>query len=111
MRDESLSALMKALLSPSSDDVWAKAHYCGPENEKNGFRQDDHGNWIKKDHYGKRDSKYGWEFDHVLASSRGGHDGLTNVRPLHWETNVRKSDSPPGLFALADIFSRRRGGL
>ena len=111
MKDESLSALMKALLSPSSDDVWAKAHYCGPENEKNGFRQDDHGNWIKKDHYGKRDSKYGWEFDHVLASSRGGHDGLTNVRPLHWETNVRKSDSPPGLFALADIFSRRGGGL
>lgn len=111
MKDESLSALMKALLSPSSDDVWTKALYCGPVNERNGFRKDDHGNWIKKDHYGRRDSKYGWEIDHTIPSSRGGHDGLSNSRPLQWEANVRKSDLPPGLFSLADLFSRKGGGL
>ncbi len=109
MTTNSLSELMKALLSPSQGDVWAKAHYCDPENERRGFRKDDYGNWIHREQYGNRDHQYGWEFDHVQPSSRGGHSGLTNIRPLHWQANVRKSDTAPGLLGLAEALARRSG--
>ena len=55
MKDDSLFSLVKALLSPSKDDVWAKAHYVDQENERRGFRKDDNGNWIHRDQYGNRD--------------------------------------------------------
>jgi 5-methylcytosine-specific restriction endonuclease McrA len=107
MSKDSLSALVKALLSPSKEDVWAKAHYSDPENERRGFRKDDYGNWIHRDQYGNRDHDYGWEFDHEYPSSLGGHSGLTNIRPLHWKANVRKSDTPSGLLGLAQVLGRK----
>jgi 5-methylcytosine-specific restriction endonuclease McrA len=110
-KDDSLSGLLKALLSPSKEDVWAKAHYCDPENERRGFRKDDFGNWIHRDQYGNRNHKYGWEFDHVHPSSLGGHDGLTNIRPLHWQANISKSDTPAGLLGLAQAFARKGGNI
>jgi len=111
MRDDSLSALVKALLSPSKEDVWAKAHYCDSENERRGFRKDDYGNWIHRDQHGKRNHQYGWEIDHVHPSSLGGNDRLSNVRPLHWQANVRKSDTTPGLLGLTQALARRGGSL
>lgn len=111
MSKDSLSALLKALLSPGKDDVWAKAHYSDQENERRGFRKDDYGNWIHRDQYGNRDHEYGWEFDHEYPSSLGGHSGLTNIRPLHWKANVHKSDTPAGLLGLAQALARKGGGL
>lgn len=112
MSKYSQSALLRALLSPSKEDVWAKAHYSDPENERNGFRKDDYGNWIHRDQYGSRNHDYGWEFDHIVASSLGGADDITNIRPLHWQANVRKSNSVSGgLLGLAQALARKGGTL
>ena len=75
--------------------IWDKAERCGIENEKNGFRKDQCGAWIKFSEYGNRNSKYGWEIDHVYPESRGGDDRLENLRPMQWENNVIKNDDFP----------------
>jgi len=48
MSKDSLAALLRALLSPCKEDIWAKVHYSDPENERNSFRNDDYGNWIHR---------------------------------------------------------------
>lgn len=57
-------------------------------------RKDSCGAWISWGQYGNRDSDYneGWEIDHITPESRGGSDAITNLRPLHWKNNLRKSD-------------------
>ena len=74
------------------EQVWQKAHQVSPENERNGFRKDDCGTWIRRQDYGDRNSPYGWESDHMVPASRGGSNNLSNLRPLHWQNNVAKSD-------------------
>ncbi len=70
--------------------VWSKGHIKG--NDPLMWRADDCGAWIMRSHYGKRNSEYGWEIDHIKPVSEGGTDELSNLRPLHWENNIRKSD-------------------
>lgn len=72
--------------------IWAKATSCGPDNEKNGYRKDQCGAWIKFSEYGNRRSSYGWEVDHITPAGNGGSDAISNLRPLHWKNNAAKSD-------------------
>ena len=72
--------------------VWDKAVKSSEPNEEKGFRTDESTAWINKSHYGNRKSKFGWEIDHITPISNGGDDSLSNLRPLHWYTNVTKSD-------------------
>ncbi len=74
------------------DKIWAKAEHCGADNEKNGYRKDQCGAWIKRSEYGNRNSHYGWEADHIKPAANGGSDAIGNLRPLHWENNAAKSD-------------------
>jgi len=73
--------------------VWIKAKPAGIANEAKGFRRDVCGAWIQLNQYGNRDSVYGWEIDHIVPSSLGGSDALTNLQPLHWRNNAEKGDS------------------
>jgi hypothetical protein len=73
------------------ETVWRKASIAN-NNDPNKFRKDACGAWIRRDQHGVRDSMYGWEIDHITPVSRGGSNSLSNLRPLHWENNVRKSD-------------------
>jgi len=50
MSQDSLSALAKALLSPSKEDVWARAHYSALDNELSCFRKDDYGDGRRREH-------------------------------------------------------------
>jgi 5-methylcytosine-specific restriction endonuclease McrA len=57
-------------------------------------RKDVCGAWISWNQYGNRDNDYneGWEIDHITPESKDGSNQLSNLRPLHWKNNVRKSD-------------------
>jgi len=68
--------------------VWQKGKII-PGNNPNVFRQDSCGAWLRFSDYGNRQSKYGWEIDHITS---GGPDYLSNLRPLHWRNNVEKSN-------------------
>lgn len=63
-------------------------------------RKDACGAWIVRGKYGNRDSRYGWEIDHVLPKALGGGDDAVNLRAMQWENNLSKGDSYPGYRAV-----------
>lgn len=72
-------------------EVWEKGfEVTGYDSNK--FRKDQCNAWIVRQYYGNRNSVYGWEIDHVTTKSNGGGDEMSNLRPLQWENNLRKSD-------------------
>jgi 5-methylcytosine-specific restriction endonuclease McrA len=71
--------------------VWGKgAVISGYDSSK--YRKDQCGAWISRSEYGNRNSKFGWEIDHITPDSQDGDDSLSNLRPLQWKNNVAKSD-------------------
>ncbi|MYA27903.1 MAG: HNH endonuclease [Nitrospira sp. SB0672_bin_25] len=70
--------------------VWQKGHPI-PEYDPAQWRWDDDGNPILFSAYGDRNSKYGWELDHIVSAAAGGLRVLSNLRPLQWEANVRRN--------------------
>lgn len=81
--------------------VWEKGEKVS-ENNKDHFRKDKCGAWIAKSQYGNRDSIYGWEIDHIIPRSDGGHNELPNLRPLQWENNMAKSDGKLRCVVIAE---------
>ena len=71
--------------------VWEKGT-IGPGYDPRAWRKDQCGAWIGRSYYGDRNSKYGWEIDHITPVSHGGGDELSNLRPLHWENNAATQD-------------------
>ena len=59
------------------------------------WRQDFAGAWINRSCYGKTETKFGWEIDHLKPESQGGSDDLSNLLPLQWENNRKKGDEYP----------------
>jgi 5-methylcytosine-specific restriction endonuclease McrA len=57
-------------------------------------RKDICGNWMRYSDHGSQ-TEYGWEIDHIFPSSKGGSDDLSNLQPLYWENNRKKSDTYP----------------
>lgn len=57
--------------------------------DSNQIRQDRCGLSITRDEYGNKNSDLGWKVDHQNPDK--GED-LSNLDPLQWENNVRKSD-------------------
>ena len=84
---------MAAFSNEIVEAVWNKAS-IQQNNDPNVFRKDYAGAWIRKVDYGKQ-TKYGWEIDHLKPESKGGTDHISNLLPLHWENNRTKSDCYP----------------
>lgn len=77
--------------------VWEKGTVVS-DNDPNVYRKDACKAWIRRNHYGNRDSQYGWEIDHIQLESEGGGDELSNLRPLQWQNNAARQDdsfAPP----------------
>lgn len=55
------------------------------------WRVDDFKLAIKRSEYGKRNTKYGWEIDHIKPKSQNGSDHISNLRPLHWRKNIQRN--------------------
>lgn len=64
------------------------------------FRKDAAGAWISRSEYGNRDSKFGWEIDHIYPTALGGDNDEKNLRPMQWENNVSKGDNYPDYVAV-----------
>lgn len=82
--------------------VWGKAPIA--ETVKtDGMRLDPCKALMRLEEYGNRDSEYGWEIDHVvpeqlLEDNRVPQDlidNIDNLRPMHWNNNLKKSDKFP----------------
>jgi 5-methylcytosine-specific restriction endonuclease McrA len=73
------------------DKAWNNAKAVRGKDPKL-YRQDPYGTIIYKRSYGK-DSRMGWEVDHIKPIARGGSDAIRNVQALHTEKNREKSDS------------------
>lgn len=65
------------------------------------FRKDAAGAWMSRSEYGNRDSKFGWEIDHIYPIALGGDDEEGNLRPMQWENNLSKGDNYPDYVAVA----------
>lgn len=69
--------------------VWGKGSIA-IGYDPNIWRRDIYGSPIFRTDYGNRDSKYGWEIDHILPVANGGGEQLLNLRPLQWENNASR---------------------
>jgi 5-methylcytosine-specific restriction endonuclease McrA len=72
-------------------EVWEKGKTI-PNYPPDTWRVDPCGNVLQFEEHGNRDSKFGWEIDHIVPVSKGGADDLSNLQPLHWANNARKGD-------------------
>ena len=59
------------------------------------WRRDQFGHVIRFHDYANELSPYGWHIDHIIPPERNGFDGLSNLEPLYWKTNIMKSDRYP----------------
>lgn len=71
--------------------------------DPNVWRQDFAGAWICRDQYGMR-TRFGWQIDHLRPISKGGSDIQSNLCPMHWRNNLKKSDDYPNF--LSEITSK-----
>lgn len=56
------------------------------------YRLDNYFRPMKFTEYGNRNSKHGWEVDHILPVSLGGTDHPSNLQALNWKSNLIKSN-------------------
>lgn len=88
------------------EQIWSKGVVVENYDESK-IRKDACGAWILRDQYGKKESSFGWEIDHVIPRRQLEEKGvpeekiddLRNLRPLNVQNNQSKADSYPDYVA------------
>ena len=71
--------------------VWSQAQVVDRINPRK-WRKDACGAWISRDHFGDRNSHFGWEIGRIVPEASGGTDDLANLRPLQWRNASSQSN-------------------
>lgn len=71
--------------------IWQKAAPAPKSWSPSEWRMDAFHALIRRSEYGKR-TEYGWEVDHITPRSKGGGDGVGNLRPMHWMNSTARQD-------------------
>jgi 5-methylcytosine-specific restriction endonuclease McrA len=73
--------------------VWEKGKII-PGYKPAEWRKDKMGKIMHFQRHGDTNSSYGWEIAHIYPKEVGGSDELSNLQPLHWQSN-RENGKPP----------------
>lgn len=82
--------------------IWEKG-VIDPRYPKEQVRKDACGAWIVWSDFGKHDSPFGWEVDHIYPkalyklnnATDSNIENIENLRPLHWKNNQSKGANYP----------------
>ena len=79
--------------------IWEKG-VIDPRYPKDQVRKDACGAWIVWSDFGKHESPFGWEIDHIYPKAlfklnNENIDHIDNLRPLHWKNNHSKGANYP----------------
>lgn len=77
--------------SGCSDAVFSKAYVIKGKDPKL-WRKDDNGRTIKRDKLNSKTSRYAWNIDHIIPTTRCGSDDISNLQPLNRVDNIRYSN-------------------
>jgi hypothetical protein len=70
------------------DAIWAKGRAVSGYDPLK-WRKDVCGAWMSGSKYGDRESRYGWEVDHIDGNPE--NNAFRNLRPLHWKNNAAET--------------------
>ena len=69
--------------------IWSKSTKAIKGKSHGLFALDYYNNEIHYFCYGDRNSRFGWEIDHITPEVFGGRTILNNLRAIHWRANAR----------------------
>jgi hypothetical protein len=88
---------MSALAPGLIEAVWAQGRVL-PEADPTQWRQDACGAWIRREHFGREDSEFGWKIERIAA----GAQRAENLRPFHWRNSFDIAEGAPHCHVRAD---------
>ena len=80
------------------DGAWQHARVM-PDADPSVWRQDACGAWMRRDHFGRKDSEFGWRIENI---SGGGSDAPENLRPIHCRNHYDAANRKPHCAVRAD---------
>jgi hypothetical protein len=78
--------------------VWAHGRVM-PEADAAHWRQDACGAWMRREHFSREDSEFGWKLEKIFP---GGGESVENLRPFHWRNRYDISSGRPHCRVSAD---------
>lgn len=79
--------------------VWEKGRATG-EQDRDTWRKDQCGAWIRREHYARAESEFGWKISNISA---GGPDSLENLQPLNCANTYDRANHHAQCHLAADM--------